>query len=195
MKMTAGTGFLTEDFAEGLWVIYIQALDFPQLYLLLCLSSKLENFGLDWGLVLIWHHSLFIPFLQTSPLPVLAGQVRHNVVLDLTCTLWVLSREIKAAVSRQKASDPTLLDKDKNTLFCDWDSLLIYTDLFSSWTSTVSKTFRAMEASLHPCISSMGWNWRLFLGGSPLGALCRSDVLTCKWVNFEDLGCCVNADS
>lgn len=47
MKMTAGTGFLTEDFAEGLWVIYIQALDFPQLYLLLCLSSKLENFGLD----------------------------------------------------------------------------------------------------------------------------------------------------
>lgn len=142
MKMTATTGFSTEDFAGG-----VQVICYPSFRLSSALTTSVPclktckfwswlSFGVD--LAPFSFYSLSANFSSACPL-----------VSPLT--LWVLFGEIQQPAD--KKHQIPLLDKDKDTLFCDWASLLIYTDdLYTSWTSTVSKLFRAKEASLHPHI-------------------------------------------
>lgn len=129
MRMTARTGFLTEDFAGRVLVICFPSFRVSPVlptsvpFLKTCKFGSWLRFGVS--LTPLFSYSLSANF--TSACPPVAGQVGHSTVLGLARTLWALFREIKAAASRQKASDPTRFDKDKDTLFCGWASLLIYT--------------------------------------------------------------------
>lgn len=190
--MTARTGFLTEDFAGRVLVICFPSFRVSPVlpasvpFLKTCKFGSWLSFGVSLAPLLFSFCRLHL-CLSTS---CWSGRAQHSPGPG-THPVSPLQGNQSCSQQTKSVRSHTPWQRQGHTVL--WLSFI--TDLYSSWTSTVSKAFSIKEASLQPCILSRGWKWRLFFGGAPLGALHRSNVLAHKLVNLEELGCRVNADS